>query len=414
MSKGFCKTASIILTASLFAAVFFLPVYGATKKDINTSKERISGNQQKLEEIKKEQTELKSRLQELNGLKSDTAAYIAGLDAKQAELNKSIEGLEGSIEITKENIRVLEKELAEAKTDVTRQKEGMTARIRYMYETDRVGSVERVLESGSLAELLNQAEYFQRVTDFDRKKLEEFRSSVEAYEQKREELDSELSLMNAQEESLKEQLQASEQLENEKSAELKAYEQKISTVNDKTKALDTDAERLRAAIKAEEKKIAEIEAELKRQEEEARKKAQNKQAVKNIGDLNFLWPVPSSSRITSKFGQREAPVEGASTTHKGIDIGASSGSKVLAAESGTVVIATYSESAGNYIMISHGNGIYTVYMHLKEIKVELNQSVKRGDTIGTVGSTGYSTGPHLHFGIRVNGEYTDPQTYVTP
>lgn len=390
---------------------------GATNKEISVSRDRISGNQEKLEEIRKEQNELKTKLQELNSLKSDTAAYIAGLDARQEELASGIAEQKESIAQLEENIRILNEELEACNENVRRQKEGMALRIRYMYETSKAGSAARVLESGSISELMTQTEYFREVSEFDRRKLEEFRAAAEECDRKQEELDSELSVMNAERESLEEQLEASEQLENEKSAELKAFEEKISSVNEQSGVLAANAGKLQAAIRAEEKKIAEIEAELKRQEEEARKKAQaqnKKTAVKSIGELKFLWPVPSSQRVTGTFGEREAPVEGASTTHKGIDIGASSGSEILAAEGGTVVIAAYSESAGNYVMISHGNGIYTVYMHMKEIRVGLNDSVKRGDQIGTVGSTGYSTGPHLHFGIRADGEYVDPRNYVSP
>ena len=97
---------------------------------------------------------------------------------------------------------------------------------------------------------------------------------------------------------------------------------------------------------------------------------------------------------------------------KGIDIAASSGSKVVAAAGGEVVIATYSASAGNYVMINHGSGVYTVYMHMANLGVSEGQEVKQGESIGSVGSTGYSTGPHLHFGIRENGSYVDPQSYM--
>ena len=126
----------------------------------------------------------------------------------------------------------------------------------------------------------------------------------------------------------------------------------------------------------------------------------------------FTWPVPSGGRISSTFGSREAPTEGASTYHKGIDIAASSGSKVVAAAGGEVVIATYSASAGNYVMINHGSGVYTVYMHMANLGVSEGQEVKQGESIGSVGSTGYSTGPHLHFGIRENGSYVDPQNFM--
>lgn len=129
--------------------------------------------------------------------------------------------------------------------------------------------------------------------------------------------------------------------------------------------------------------------------------------------ITFQWPIPASSRITSPFGNRKAPLPGMSDFHKGVDVGAKTGTKIYAAAAGTVVISQYNYSAGNYIMISHGDGIYTVYMHCSKLLVEVGDKVEQGDNIGLVGSTGYSTAPHLHFGVRVNGEYKDPLNYVS-
>ena len=163
--------------------------------------------------------------------------------------------------------------------------------------------------------------------------------------------------------------------------------------------------------------MRQIEAEMKRREEEARKQAEEAGKTYtpvSLGNISFIWPCPSSSRITSQFGGRSSPTEGASTNHKGVDIGASSGSDILAAASGTVTISTYSYSAGNYIMINHGGGVSTVYMHCSKLLVSVGETVKKGQVIAKVGSTGYSTGPHLHFGVRVNGAYVNPSQYVSP
>ena len=168
---------------------------------------------------------------------------------------------------------------------------------------------------------------------------------------------------------------------------------------------------------AQEAKIKQIEAEIRRQEEEARKKAEasgETYKTASLGDIKFIWPCPASSRITSGFGGRSSPTEGASTNHKGIDIGASTGSNILAAASGTVTISTYSASAGNYVMISHGGGVSTVYMHCSSRLVSVGDKVNQGDVIAKVGSTGYSTGPHLHFEIRSGGSYVNPSKYVSP
>ena len=160
-----------------------------------------------------------------------------------------------------------------------------------------------------------------------------------------------------------------------------------------------------------------IEAEMKRREEEARKKAEaagKTYTVSNLGNISFKWPCPSSSRITSNFGDRESPTEGASSNHKGIDISASTGADIIAAADGEVVISTYSYSAGNYIMIDHGGGVSTVYMHSSKLLVGVGEKVTKGQVIAKVGSTGYSTGPHLHFGIRSGGTYVNPRSYVSP
>ena len=152
---------------------------------------------------------------------------------------------------------------------------------------------------------------------------------------------------------------------NEKTAELNSYNSKIAASAGSLSELEKD-------IAAQEDKIKAIEAEIRRKEEEAKKAALaagQKYNTVSIGNINFIWPCPSSSRITSSFGDRESPTEGASSSHQGVDIGASTGSSILAAASGTVTISTYSYSAGNYIMINHGGGVSTVYMHLSLIHI---------------------------------------------
>lgn len=168
--------------------------------------------------------------------------------------------------------------------------------------------------------------------------------------------------------------------------------------------------------------MARVEAEIRRKEEEARKAEEAKKNQSSAGgdstvkkgNTNFIWPCPASGRISSAFGDRSSPTEGASTNHKGIDIPAPSGSSIVAAADGKVVISTYSYSAGNYIMIDHGGGLTTVYMHCSQLLVKEGETVKQGQTIAKVGSTGYSTGPHLHFGVRSGGSYVNPSGYVSP
>lgn len=126
----------------------------------------------------------------------------------------------------------------------------------------------------------------------------------------------------------------------------------------------------------------------------------------------FTWPCPSSTRVTSDYGPRTAPTGGASSYHRGIDIGAAYGADIVAAADGTVSFAGYSNAAGNYVTVSHGNGVYTVYMHCSSLNVSKGQGVSAGQVIAKVGSTGISTGNHLHFGVSLNGSYVNPWDYL--
>ena len=127
----------------------------------------------------------------------------------------------------------------------------------------------------------------------------------------------------------------------------------------------------------------------------------------------FLWPCPASTRITSDYGNRQSPTAGASSNHKGIDIGAPYGSDIVAAADGEVIFSGYSNGGGNYIMIDHGGSLYTVYMHASSLCVSKGEKVTRGQTVAKVGSTGISTGNHLHFGVSLNGAYVSPWNYLS-
>ena len=127
---------------------------------------------------------------------------------------------------------------------------------------------------------------------------------------------------------------------------------------------------------------------------------------------NMIWPLPSDRTVYTYFGYRVPPTAGASSYHKGLDIGGKEGANVVAVLSGTVVTATYSSSAGNYVVIDHGNGVQTRYLHNSKLLVSVGQKVTQGDVIALCGSTGISTSAHLHFSLVINGTYVDPYPYI--
>ena len=393
-----------------------LPVYGENQQ-IQDSKQKIEENKEKLFAVESEKQKVEEKLQELSALKSDAAAYIQKLDGELADLQGQIDSLGTQMTEKNAEIEATKVQLADAKAREEEQYASMKLRIKYMYENGDTNFLDLLFEAESLSDMLNRAEYIQKVSEYDRQKLDEFvavRNEIEETELRLTEEYNELDRMKQETEAKQSSVEA---LQADKQKELESYNAKIQDANADIAQMQSEIAGIQEAIRAEENQIAAIEAEIRRQEEEARKKAEaqgQSYETKNLGSISFIWPCPASGRITSAFGGRSSPTEGASSNHQGIDIGAPTGSSILAAASGSVVIATYSASAGNYVMINHGGGVYTVYMHMNSIGVSVGQSVSQGQQIGTVGSTGYSTGPHLHFGIRSNGTYVNPTAYVSP
>lgn len=421
-----------------FAALLAFPAY-ATRQDVEDAREQVSAMEEEKEKIER-------TLQSLEGLKADTAAYVRELDQNLTALNTELDQLNGQVLLLEEEIVQTQEQLAAAKETEARQYAAMKLRIQYMYEKGDASFIELLFEARSISELLDRAEYIRQIAAYDREQLEVYEAVRQERAEREEQLAWEHQELLALQEAAAAKQASVEQILGAKQAELASYETKIASAQIQVDLYQQDIEAQEAEIAALEAEILRQEEEARRREEEARKRAEEEarrraeeerekeQEAKekteeskeetegskgsytkaDLGDINFIWPCPSSSRITSGFGSRSSPMEGASTQHNGIDIGAGTGSDILAAADGVVLIATYSYSAGNYVTVSHGGGVTTVYMHCSRLDVSAGETVKKGQVIGGVGSTGYSTGPHLHFGIRSGGVYVDPSLYVRP
>ena len=391
--------------ACILAATLAVPgtALAVTSQDAEDAREQVSSMEDEMEKV--QQT-----LAGLEGLKNDTAAYVRELDLSLEQLGAELSSLEEQRISKEEEIAAAQQELEEARQTEENQYEAMKLRIRYMYERGETSYFDILLQSENIADMLNRAEYISQIAEYDRNQLELYARTKEEVAQKEAVLEQEHSELLAVQEATEAKQASVETLLANKQQELQSYEAQIASAENQISEYEKD-------IALQEARIKEIEEEIRRQEEEARKQAEaagTTYKTTSLGDINFIWPCPSSSRITSGFGGRSSPTEGASSNHKGIDIGASTGSDILAAAGGTVTISTYSSSAGNYIMISHGGGVSTVYMHCSQRLVEVGDTVSQGQVIAKVGSTGYSTGPHLHFEIRSGGGNVDPSLYVSP
>ena len=232
------------------------------------------------------------------------------------------------------------------------------------------------------------------------RKLEEYRQSVEYLELCKQTLEEEEDVLNTAQASLEKEQQAVNTLISEKEQQIVAYQGDISNKEAAIKEYEADISAQNATIAALEKAVAADKAKL---EEENR--------LKYDGGM-FQMPCPGYTRISDDYGNRMHPTLKVQKFHNGVDFAAPSGTAILAAYSGNVVAASYNSSMGNYVMIDHGDGLYTIYMHASKLYVSTGQSVSKGATIAAVGSTGRSTGPHLHFSVRSNGSYVSPWNYL--
>lgn len=395
-------------------------------------------------DLEKKKQDTEARLSELEKEKDDILKYIEKLDKELSRLNDEIDALNSDIKETGIALDKAKVELEAAKAVEEEQYGIMKKRIQYMYENGNTDYIDIIMKSDNISDILNQVEYMSKITEFDNSLLDKYKKLKQDVVDKEKNLETKVQELNALKEELTFEQDTVKQLASDKNKELAKYEANIENEQalsaEYSSKLDEQEALIEDLLEAERKRIEEEERRRKEEEERKRKeeeKRRQEEAAANAGSNSnadnasnsgndnsqgsgnqvnvdgFIWPCPSSSRITSTFGNREQPTEGASTYHKGIDIGASTGSEIVAAAGGSVVTAAYSVSAGNYIMLYHGNGIYTVYMHCSKLLVSAGDEVSQGQKIALVGSTGVSTGAHLHFGVSVNGTYVNPLNYVS-
>lgn len=282
----------------------------------------------------------------------------------------------------------------------------MKKRIKYMYENGNTQFIEILFESKSISDFLNNAEYITQISEYDRDMLDEFKETVKRVDDQKKALESEKTEL----ETLQAQLQ---EKQNEVSVLL---EEKAEEISDLEAAIGENAAKLKA--------LQEEAARQQRMREEAAAAAAAAQQGSSSGGGGTAGPPirPSgngalsnpcpSAYISSEFGGRASPGGIGSTNHKGRDYAAGSGSPIYAAAGGTVTTVAYNGARGNYVVINHGNGLSTLYQHCSATYVSVGQSVSVGQNIAAVGSTGASTGPHLHFEVWAGGVPVDPRLYL--
>lgn len=381
----------------------------------------INVDASKIDDLKKQKQEQEEKKETLEKKAASTEEYIREIDSKITGVSEKLRDTNVKLDKTQKGIETAKKELKEAEKSVNEQYESMKLRIAYMYENGDTQLLDLLFNSESVTEFLNKAEYISEVSKYDRNMLTKFKNTRQKIADTKTKLEKDEKQLLTLQKDQQTQKANLENLSSSKQAELSGYEQQIEQAEASAKNIDAEIAQQQAAIEAA------IEAEKKREAEERRRQQQAQQQTQApaqqsspqtaqptqqpSGNGSWGWPLPGHTSISSNYGD----TDGRSSGHNGIDIPAPSGTAIVAAASGTVAWANYSSSAGNWVGVTHSNGVTSVYMHMSSIGVSAGQHVSQGQYLGAVGNTGYSFGNHLHFGVTVGtlpGNWVNPWNYL--
>lgn len=394
------RITALVLILVLAAGISIQASSASTEKvtEDAASTKSLQEAQDEKAQLEKALKEAQSTIEDLKDSKGDIESKVTELNQQLIDISARITDLENQLTAKSEDIQETKDELAGAKEREAQQYADMKVRIQFMYENGQTSYLEALLSSRNISEFLNSADYIAQIQSYDRQKLTEYQDTVESIVNLEAQLEQEYTDLEA----LKSTVESNKATV---AAMMRQKESELADIAGDIEDAQSDADYYAAEIQAQEELIAAI------KRAEAEKAAAGVEEHPYTGGA-FRWPCPSSTRVTSDYGTRVSPMSGASSNHKGIDIGASAGADIIAAADGTVTAASYSSAAGNYVMIDHGGGLYTVYMHASSLLVSPGQTVSAGDVIAKVGSTGISTGSHLHFGVSLNGSYVSPWSYL--
>lgn len=393
--KWFIRIMALLLAVLMAASVLFvvldsMSASAVSRTELNNLKEKKAALAQQRQDI--------SAKIESKEYEQMTLMAKKGVLDEQIELTRQeIENISAQIEEYNVMIGQKEIEVQEAQAREDEQMEKYKERIRAMEENGTISYYSVLFDAADFSDLLGRLDMVSEIMEYDELVYNQLVEAKQATIAAKEELEN----MVAEQETVK--------------ADLVVYEQDLAVQVEEASQVIAQLESELGDYRADFEEVSnaedELQAQIDKMADELKKQEAAGNSVASTG--TYIWPSQASRYVTSKFGTRWHPVYQRYKTHYGIDIGASYGTNVLAADSGTVVTATYSSSYGNYVLINHGGGNMTLYAHMSKLNVSAGQSVSQGQVIGLIGSTGVSTGPHLHFEIRVNGTRVNPLDYFS-
>lgn len=357
----------------------------------NDTINNTSDLQTQRDELQNQLNDANSDLEEVQSNLSENLQQVEKLDKKIETAEEQLAEQESKITELKKSISETETELKSVTEKYNKQKNLFEQRMVAIYEAGETQYLDIILKSRSLSDFLSSYYVITQLAEVDENLLNELEGKKKTIDLAMQKLENEKEELAA---IVENQTRSTRTLQNTK----KMRETLIEKLSDEEKELQNKIDEINTQYEEINKQILEL--------------AQQGINTQYIGG-ELAWPVPGYTRITSKYAMRVHPITGQYKLHTGVDIGAPEGADFIAANDGIVVKAEYNTAYGNMVIINHGGGISTLYAHGSEILVEVGQIVKRGDSVLKVGSTGYSTGPHAHFEVRINGVTTDPLPYIT-
>ncbi len=413
---------AFVMVLSLILSLIPTRTYAASSSEIR----------KQINQLQEEKEEIQEKIKEVQAQYEENEDEIADIIAKKNVIDQEIQLLTTQItnmneQLSAYNILIADKqdELDNAEERYNTLNEENKVRIRTMEEEGELSYWEVLFKANNFSDLLDRLNMVEEIAASDNRRLKELSEAADQVEVAQEVLVEE----KAEMEEAKKELDETEAQLADKRQEADDLLQELLTKADDLEALKAEFE-----LQEEEflNQIAQKEteySEAKQREWEAYMATYTQPTQAEAGSSGSSgttssggtggtassggWVVPCSyTSITSPFGYRDSPTTGASTYHQGVDLDTGTGWTVVASRAGTIVAATYSSSAGNYVKIDHHDGFCSIYMHLNSYNVSVGQNVSAGQQIGTTGSTGVSTGDHLHFGISLNGVWVNPCLYV--
>ena len=408
-----------VLAGSLGVLTALALAFGPMSTAFAASTDKLDSLKSQASQLNEQGSSLKNQLSGLQNEADSKLEEKAVLEQQISVLSAQIVNTQALIEEYDVQIADKQVELENAQQKADEYYQLFLARFRDLEEQGSVSYWSILFDAASFSDLLDRISFIADVVHYDNQIVDQLQAARQAVADAKADLETNQA----------EQVQAKTDLESQQaelSTDEAAVDAAIAEINSKADVYQSQLDEIKSQADALDEQIAAAQKEYEAQvaaekaAQEAANKKNNSSSKSNSnssssssgsGRISMVWPC-ASTRVTSEFGKRNSPTAGASTYHKGIDIGASTGTAIYAAASGTVTEAGYSSSRGNYVVIYHSNGVSTAYMHCSALYVSSGDKVSQGQNIAAVGSTGISTGPHLHFSVIEDGTYVNPRNSV--